>query len=91
MTKTEAGIRELKAHLSAYVRRVEAGEPVTITRRGRPIGRIVPLNHPIETQLETLREAGMVRWNGKHLPPLVPVAQAQGKHTVADLLLEDRE
>jgi prevent-host-death family protein len=33
-------------HLSAYLRRVEAGEPVTITRRGRPIGRIVPLDRP---------------------------------------------
>lgn len=91
MNKTQAGIRELKAHLSAYLRRVEAGEPVTITKHGRPIGRIVPLSQPIEAQLKALRQAGIIAWNGKHLPPLAPVAQAQGEHTVAALLLEHRE
>jgi prevent-host-death family protein len=91
MEQTQAGIRELKTHLSAYLRRVEAGEPVTITRRGRPIGRIVPLDRPIESRLEALQQAGMIAWSGERLSPLAPVAQAQGKQTVAQLLLEDRE
>ena len=40
----EAGIRELKSKLSAYMRRVKAGETVVITERGKPIGRIVPVS-----------------------------------------------
>jgi prevent-host-death family protein len=80
-----------KTHLSAYLRRVEAGEPVTITRRGRPIGRIVPLERPIESRLEALQQAGMIAWSGECLSPLAPVAQVQGEQTVAQLLLEDRE
>jgi prevent-host-death family protein len=36
------GIRELKNHLSAYVRRVEAGEIVIVTDRGRVVAELVP-------------------------------------------------
>jgi prevent-host-death family protein len=35
-------LAETKAHLSAIVDCVEAGEEVVITRRGRPVARIVP-------------------------------------------------
>ena len=91
MPQTKAGIRELKAHLSAYLRQVKAGGTVTITERGEPIGQIVPLEQPTEARLETLKQAGLIAWNGERLPPLAPVARTWGDHTVADLLLEDRE
>ena len=64
---------------------------MTITRRGRPIGRIVPLAQSTEARLESLSQAGLIVWNGERLPPLSPVAQAKGDRTLADLLLEDRE
>lgn len=34
------GIRELKAHLSDYVHRAQAGEVVVITDRGRPVAEL---------------------------------------------------
>ena len=37
------GIRELKAHLSQYVRRAAAGENVLVTDRGKPVARLVSL------------------------------------------------
>jgi prevent-host-death family protein len=37
-----ANIAEAKAHFSALLAKVEAGEEVIITRRGKPIARIVP-------------------------------------------------
>jgi len=89
--RTEAGIRDLKIHLSAYLREVEAGKTVVITKHGKPIGRIVPEAQPIKEQLEALERAGLITWNGKKLKPMLPVAQAKGGKTVADLLLEDRE
>jgi prevent-host-death family protein len=88
--ETKTGIRELKAQLSAYLRQVKAGGTVTITDRGKPIARIVPLAQPIETQLEVLQEAGLIAWNGQKLSPMAPVARTQGDRTVADLL-KDRE
>jgi len=36
------GIRELKNKLSAYVRRVEAGDVVIVTDRGRVVAELVP-------------------------------------------------
>ena len=51
MQPVEAGIRELKSQLSAYLRRVKAGETIVITERGKPIGRVVPMTHPVEDQL----------------------------------------
>jgi prevent-host-death family protein len=83
-------IRELKARLSTYLRRVEAGETVTITRHGKPVGRIVPVEKTLEARLTALEQAGLLAWNGECLPPLTPVAETQGPVTVAELLVEDR-
>ena len=91
MKRTAAGVRELRARLSAYLREVKAGGTVIITDRGKPIGRIVPLAQSTETQLEALTQAGLIAWSGEKLTPLAPVARAKGSRTVADLLLEDRE
>ena len=91
MLSTETGIRELKSNLSAYLRKVKAGETVVITEHGKPIGRIVPITEPAEERIQYLAQAGLVAWNGNKLSLSAPVARAQGGHTVADLLLEDRE
>lgn len=41
-------LAEAKAQFSALIHRVEAGESVEITRRGRPVARVVPIEHPKE-------------------------------------------
>ena len=40
----EAGIRELRDHLSHYLERVQAGEEVVVTDRGRAIARVLPID-----------------------------------------------
>jgi prevent-host-death family protein len=87
----EIGIRELKSRLSSYLRQVKAGETIIITDRGRPIGRIVPIMMTTHNQLEVLRSAGLIDWNGETISQIEPVAQITGKRTVAELLIEDRE
>ena len=49
------GSYEAKTHLPALLKRVEAGESITITRHGHPIARIVPV-----TPAEALGPAGAV-------------------------------
>jgi prevent-host-death family protein len=39
----EIGVRELKQQLSRYLERVAAGEEITVTDRGRPKARLVPV------------------------------------------------
>jgi prevent-host-death family protein len=43
MSSASVGIRELRQQASALLKRVAAGEVITVSDRGRPIARIVPL------------------------------------------------
>ncbi len=40
--RMEAGIRELRDNLSRYIRRIEAGERVSVTAHGRVVAELVP-------------------------------------------------
>jgi prevent-host-death family protein len=50
------GIRELRQRASELIRRVEAGETVEITDRGRPVAILAPLPDPGPT--ERMRASG---------------------------------
>jgi prevent-host-death family protein len=42
----DVGVRELKQHLSEYLRRVAAGETLQVTDRGVPVALIIPVVGP---------------------------------------------
>jgi len=67
MGKT-VGIRELKNSTSRIIQRAEAGEPITVTRRGKPVATIV--SSRVSPGMAALIANGTVRpGNGKrHLP-----------------------
>jgi prevent-host-death family protein len=62
----EVGIRELKAKLSSYVARVQRGESVVVTARGRPVARLEGLEpaEPPEA-VRALVEAGRLVYKGR--------------------------
>jgi len=53
---TSVGVRELRQRASELLRRVEGGEVIEITDRGRPVAQLSPL--PVGSPLEQLRAAG---------------------------------
>jgi prevent-host-death family protein len=53
------GIRELKNNASHIIEQAEAGEAITITRRGKPVATIVSATIPPE--LASLIASGVVR------------------------------
>lgn len=53
---TSVGVRQLRQQASELLRRVERGETVEITDRGRPVARLTPI--PKGSPLEELRAAG---------------------------------
>ena len=55
---TTVGIRALKQNASEVVRQSAAGNVITITDRGTPVARIVPLR---TSRLEEMRNSGLVR------------------------------
>lgn len=90
MQTTEIGIRELKTHLSALLRRVKRGESLTVTDRGTPVARIVPARVSSRDAMAALQEAGLVEWSGEKFSPQEPRAVVKNRRSVSDLLLEDR-
>ena len=50
-------IAEAKAHLSALVGRVEAGEEIVIARRGKPVARLVPEPRTMRAAVDVFRAA----------------------------------
>lgn len=55
---TTVGVRELRQRASELLRRVESGETIEVTDRGRPVAVLAPL--PEAGRLEQLRAAGEV-------------------------------
>ena len=83
----DVGIRELRQHLSAYLDRVERGEVIRVTDRGRPNALLSPV--PGSAALDVGVEEG---WITRGAPgPLRRVRRAAGMRTVADVLSEDRD
>jgi prevent-host-death family protein len=58
-TMTRIGIRELRQRASDYLRRVEAGETIEVTDRGRPIALLTPI--PKTPPMERLRASGDIQ------------------------------
>ena len=57
----KATISELKNGLSAYLRRVRAGEKVLILDRDRVVARLEPVRDTDDERLNRLQAAGLVR------------------------------
>ncbi len=84
----EVGIRELKNGLSDFIDRVEAGEIVTVTRRGKPVARVIPTD--ISPRMARLVADGKVRWSGRKPRLPKPVALSGSGKTAAEYVAEGR-
>ncbi len=83
----EVGIRELRADLSRFVKRVRAGEEIVVTDRGRAVARLMPVEE--ERKIDRLVREGSVTpaprpWRG---PLPKPIA---GIPPLSDIVLDDR-
>lgn len=88
-TISSVGLRELHNRTSELIRRVtETGEEISVTRRGRPVVRIVPVdeNDPVDR----LRRAGMLREAEPSDRKLPPPIKLDNDATVSDLVREQR-
>jgi prevent-host-death family protein len=75
---TSVGVRELRQRASELLRRVEAGETIEVTDRGRPVALLTPV--PEVGPLERLRAGGelsALRGDLADLP--APLALAPGQ------------
>jgi prevent-host-death family protein len=86
------GVRELKQNASAVLRRVEDGETIEVTDRGRPVARLVPLvlTHRLDRLIEEGKASPSKDTLLSHLnqhPPLIPTP---GEPLPSEILAELR-
>lgn len=85
---TRVGIRELKAKLSHYLDRAEAGETIVVTDRGRAKVEIRMLS--VEERLAQLASEGRVTPARETRRREVVPLRLKGRMTVDEVLREDR-
>lgn len=61
MAKATVGVRDLRNHGSDVLARVQAGEHLIVTKSGRPVAELTPLDRAALTRQELIN-----RW--KHVP-----------------------
>ena len=86
---TTVGIRELKQNASAVVARVEAGETVTVTDRGRPAAQLTPLPSSPLSRLLASGAARPARTSLADLPE--PLPAPSGAVVLSEALAELRD
>jgi antitoxin (DNA-binding transcriptional repressor) of toxin-antitoxin stability system len=93
---TSTGIRQLKDHLSQYVRRIEAGERIAVTAHGRVVAELGPPARATSgwrrTPFDDLVAAGVVRLPLESGDPLAdwPTLRLPAG-TAAELIENDRD
>jgi len=97
VTMIEVSVRELKSRLSHYLRKLDEGEQIKITRRGKAVGTIVPspsqdTEDRLNAKMRELYERGILaHWSDKK--PVFPkrgVRMRGDGPTIAEMVLEDR-
>jgi prevent-host-death family protein len=87
------GVRELRQHLSRWLRRVEDGETFEVTERGRPVALLGPLHDVQSGAIARLaaqgRLARLATLDLAELAPPEPIPP--GSTTISEALQEIRE
>ncbi len=95
----DVSVRELKARLSEYLRRVQRGEEVRVTHRGRVIARMTAAVHPEPRQPGAEELARRLRRipglmpgrGGKPVGAPDPLPIRPGERQLSDIVLEQRD
>lgn len=80
-------VKQLKSHLSEYLRRAGGGDHIIVTQRGKEIAEIGPLTETRQA-LKSLQARGQVQWSGGKPTGLRGIRARGGP--VSETVIEDR-
>lgn len=86
----KVSVRELRQNLSVYLRRVEEGETLSVTRRGEEVAMLGPAAGRRSAIDRLVAERGATRPVGDLLD-IEPAKLPPGTKPLSDLLVEERE
>jgi len=85
----DVAVSELRAHLSAWLERVRAGQEIVVTDRGVPVARILGLT--TASTLERLTEQGVIaRPVCQKRPVATDRPRARSRRPVSEIVSEQR-
>lgn len=88
---SSVGVRELRQNLSVYLRRVEAGETLSVTARGRRVAVLAPAREEMDGW-DRLVAAGKIipaERPGDELPPPLPAPPGWDSAKVLEAIRQD--
>ncbi len=89
--KSQIGVRELRQNLSVYLRRVEAGETLEVSDRGRAVALLTPLPRSTSLLDRLIAEGRATAESGDLLELGLPTGRVTRKLTDAlESIREDR-
>lgn len=69
---SEFGSADAKARFSELLARVEAGETITISRHGKPVAKLTPIDHRRTPEERRAALERFLAWQREHGPRLQP-------------------
>ncbi len=94
---TTVSVRELKNRLSEYLRRLDEGEQITVTKRGKPVAVILPAGREespeerLRRKLQELQAQGIIHWAGGKPKGLTPGVKMTPGPSASDIVIQQRE
>jgi prevent-host-death family protein len=87
------GVKDLKNHLSRYLKKAHAGETIRVTDRGQVIAvvtGVTPQTSPVLHTLDHLIDRERYHWNGRKPQGLSQKPPLTFGLTLAEIIAEDR-
>jgi len=91
MMELTVGIRDFKANLSAYLKKVEKGQRIIVTSNGKAVADIHPHREELMERVKALQVSGIVAWSGKKPQRRKPAVVNTSDKLISDLVVEQRE
>ena len=87
----DVSVRELKSGLSRYLRRVQRGEAILVTSRGKPVARLMPIQSSVQVAEQMKALPGVDAGSGeKPVGARRPVRIPPGRKSLSDIVLQER-
>lgn len=93
MQPTRVGIRDAKIHLSKFIKMVQNGSEIILTDRGRPVGKIVPIQAkelPLSSRIKKLEDMGILEVLPQKNQKKLPLPISVPNDIAQTMLKEDR-
>ncbi|MPZ69717.1 MAG: type II toxin-antitoxin system prevent-host-death family antitoxin [Actinobacteria bacterium] len=84
----EVGVREFRNGLKAWIERVQTGEEVVVTERGRPVARLVGIER--SSTLQDLIDRGVISKPEKPAVSMRNRKRIRASGSVSELIKEQR-